>query len=95
MNTKKPVKNRFFDIVDRLKSSHLMLLMGGLFLLDLFIPDPLPLIDEAVLGLATLLVARWQLRRTSPGAASSPPPEGKPKVKNVTPPDLQEGDPQD
>ena len=37
----------------------LSLVLGVLFLLDLGIPDILPLVDEALAGLATLLAA-WQ-----------------------------------
>jgi len=67
-------------IFDRLKSSHLFLVLAGLFLLDLVVPDPLPFFDEAVLGVLTLLAARWQLRRQPAPTAPKPPP------KNVTPP---------
>ena len=74
--------NRFLEIFDRLRSSHLLMLVGGLFLLDLFVPDPLPFVDEAVLGLLTLLVARWKLRAPRP----EPEPPPKPPPKNVTPP---------
>jgi hypothetical protein len=72
---------RFLEIFDRLKSSHLLMLVGGLFVLDLFVPDPIPFIDEALLGLLTFLVARWKLRATAPEPAKKPP------LKNVTPPD--------
>ncbi len=76
--------SRFLEIFKRLKSSHLLMVVGGLFLLDLFIPDPIPFVDEAVLGLLTLLVARWKLR--APRPAPPPPLPPKPPTKNVTPP---------
>ncbi len=66
--------------VGQFKSSTLLALAGSLFVLDLVIPDPLPFIDEIVLGIITLLIARWQSRRKEPPAAPKPPP------KNVTPP---------
>lgn len=75
----KPV-NRLLDIFGRLRSSHLLLIVGGLFLADLVIPDPLPFLDEILLGAATLLLARWQLRKTEPAEAREKPPP-----KNVTP----------
>ncbi len=62
--------------VGQLKSSTLLLLVGSLFVLDLVVPDPLPFIDEIVLGLSTIPIARWQSRRKEP-----PPPP-----RNVTPP---------
>jgi len=66
-------------LVKRFKSSTLLVLVGSLFVLDVFIPDPLPFIDEIILGILTILIARWQSRRTEPAPAPKPPP------KNVTP----------
>ncbi len=45
----------------RLRFPRLVLLMGGLFVADLIIPDGLPLIDELMLAAATALLA--SLRR--------------------------------
>ena len=67
----------FFGFLERLQSSQLLMMLTLLFLLDVIIPDPLPFIDEAILGVLTLLVARWQMR--------SEPPPPKPPPKNVTP----------
>lgn len=39
------------------------MLTGGLFVLDLIVPDFIPFIDEILLGLATLILARWKDRR--------------------------------
>ncbi len=64
----------------QLKSSTLLLLVTSLFVLDLVIPDPLPFIDEIMLGIMAVLIARWQSRRKEPPPAPKPPP------KNVTPP---------
>ncbi len=64
----------------QLKSSTLLAIVASVFVLDLFIPDALPFIDEIVLGLITVLVARWQSRRVEP------PPPPKPPPKDVTPP---------
>ena len=69
---------RIRRFVGQLKSPQLFLLVGSLFLLDLVILDPIPFIDEIILGIITLLVARWKKRRDEP-AAPKPPP------KNVTP----------
>lgn len=52
-----------FAWLSRLRSWQLFLLAGALFVADLLVPDPIPLIDEAMLGLATLLLGRWKRRR--------------------------------
>ena len=41
----------------------LLLITGGLFVVDLVVPDVVPLIDEILLGLSTLILARWKARR--------------------------------
>ncbi len=63
----------------QLKSSTLLAIVTSLFVLDLFIPDALPFVDEIVLGVLTILIARWQ------GRHKEPPPAPKPPPKDVTP----------
>jgi hypothetical protein len=46
----------------------LLLITGGLFAADLLIPDVIPFVDELLLGLGTLVLARWKDER---GANSS------------------------
>ncbi|MET4618492.1 hypothetical protein ABIA71_004097 [Stenotrophomonas sp. 2619] len=46
----------------RLRYPTLFKLTAGLFALTLFIPDPLPGVDEILLGLGTLLLANWKNR---------------------------------
>ncbi len=80
MNGRPPsVVERLQRFADQLKSSTLALIAATLFVVDLFIPDPLPFVDEIVLGLVTILIARWQSRRQPPEAPKPPP-------KDVTPP---------
>lgn len=43
-----------------LKFQQLFFITGGLFILDLLIPDFIPLADELILGLLTLLFASWK-----------------------------------
>lgn len=43
-----------------LRFKELFLLILGLFLLDLVIPDMIPMIDEIILGLLTILLASWK-----------------------------------
>lgn len=52
-----------FAWLSRLRSWQLFLVAGALFVADLLVPDPIPLIDEMMLGLATLLLGRWKRRR--------------------------------
>jgi hypothetical protein len=43
----------------------LLLVTGGLFALDLVVPDFIPLADELLLGLGTLVLAAWKDNRAS------------------------------
>ena len=52
-----------FAWLSGLRSWQLFLVAGVLFVADLMVPDPIPLIDEMMLGLATLLLGRWKRRR--------------------------------
>ena len=45
---------------DRLRFRNLFLLTLALFVIDLVIPDMIPLIDEIVLGLLTILFSSWK-----------------------------------
>lgn len=49
---------RLLGPLSRLRSPQLVALAGVLFLVDLFVPDPLPLVDEGVLGLLTFWLSR-------------------------------------
>ena len=53
----------------KLRYPTLFKLTAGLFVLTLFIPDPIPFVDELVLGFGTLLLANWKSRN-----AATPPP---------------------
>lgn len=52
----------------KLRYPTLFKITGALFLLTLVIPDPIPLIDEVLLGLGTLLLANWKRRKEPPSA---------------------------
>ncbi len=49
--------------LSRLRSWQLFVVAGGLFAVDLLVTDPIPFIDEIMLGLTTLILARWKRRR--------------------------------
>ena len=46
----------------RLSHPRLFALTGALFLLTLVVPDPIPFVDELLLGLGTMLLANWKGR---------------------------------
>ena len=71
-------------LIEGLSSRYLLFGLGAIFVLDLFTPDLLPFIDEIVLGISTLLLARWQSRRRQT-TATSQDHTAKPPPKNVTP----------
>jgi hypothetical protein len=48
----------------------LFMVMAGLFLLDLFVPDFIPFADEILLALGTVFVGSLR-RRSAPGSAGS------------------------
>jgi len=60
----RPLIAPFLQFAAKLRSSHLLLVATVLFVADLLIPDVLPFVDEILLGLATLLLAR---RKTGGG----------------------------
>jgi len=58
--TKAPLLAAFFKFAAGLRFKQLFYLIGGLFILDLIIPDLIPFVDELLLGLLTLLLASWK-----------------------------------
>ena len=68
---------RLLPFLRRLRFPQLFALTAGLFLLNLFLPDPILLVDELLLGLLTLMLGSLKV-------AKEPPP-AKPPEKNVTP----------
>jgi hypothetical protein len=58
-----PIISAILSFADGLRFRQLFLLVGSLFLIDLLIPDFIPLADELLLGLLTLLLAAWKKER--------------------------------
>ena len=77
MGAENSTKSFLEKIADRLGPGRLLALVAALFVLDLFVPDPIPMLDEILLGLLTVLAATWKAR-------SSVAPQ-KPPTKNITP----------
>jgi hypothetical protein len=61
-----PLLLPILDWARRLRYPTLFKVTGALFLLTLLIPDPIPLVDEVLLGLGTLLLANWKRRKEPP-----------------------------
>jgi hypothetical protein len=76
-----PLTALVYRLLPRLRYPYLFLILGGLFLVDLVIPDPIPLVDEVLLALLTFLVATFTTRRETP-----------PAPRDVTPPDDDGGE---
>ena len=47
----------------KLRYPTLFKITAALFAITLLIPDPIPLVDEILLGLGTLLLANWKNRK--------------------------------
>lgn len=60
---------RIVSFAARLERPYVAALMLGLFVLDLLIPDVIPFVDEALLGLLTAFFASRKKRMSAP-----PPP---------------------
>lgn len=58
----------------RLSYPRLFALTAGLFALTVVVPDPIPFVDELLLGLGTLLLASRKQRGQGPGPV---PPDGR------------------
>ncbi len=69
---------------ERLRFPQLFLLTGGLFLLDLVLPDLIPFVDEILLALATLILAALRRRGGVPAASGS---ESRAAPPNASRPD--------
>jgi hypothetical protein len=60
--------------LERLRFPQLALLTGLLFLVTFVVPDPLPFVDEILLGLGTLLLTSWKRNRSDKAHRSSTEP---------------------
>ena len=65
-----PLVSPFMRFLGRLSYPRLFALTAALFAIDLVVPDVIPLVDELLLGLGTLLLANWK-KRKDPGPIDS------------------------
>lgn len=73
----------------KLRYPTLFKLTTALFVLTLVLPDPIPFLDEIVLGLGTLLLANWHQRKgavTQGGASSAAPRSPGSEAPSTRPP---------
>ena len=66
-----PLLSPVMRFLGRLSYPRLFALTAALFVADIVVPDVIPLVDEILLGLGTLLLANWK-RRRDPGAIQPP-----------------------
>ena len=74
MSSSTPVTSLLDRLLPRLKYPQIFMVLAGLLLVDLLVPDPIPFVDEAVLALLTFLVAMWRTRK-EPIDETPPPPK--------------------
>lgn len=65
-----PLPRRLKRYVESMSFPRLFLITVGLFLVTLVVPDPLPFVDEILLGLLGLMVG--SVRRRKPANQSEP-----------------------
>lgn len=65
-----PLTAPLLAFLGKLSFPRLFLVTAALFVADLALPDFVPLADELLLGLGTLLLASWRKRKETP----VPPP---------------------
>ena len=70
------VRRVLAPVLTRLGSRTILTIGGTLFLLNMIIPDPLPLIDELLMLAGTILLSRWA---SSASEAPPTPVPGEPK----------------
>ena len=57
------IVSMFLAFANQLKYRNLFLIIISLFVIDLFVPDFIPLIDEIILGLLAIILANWKKER--------------------------------
>jgi uncharacterized RDD family membrane protein YckC len=86
--TRSPIATVLERFLPRLKYPHLFVILAGLLVLDLVLPDPIPLLDELGLAVLTLLVGAWRIRREPdlPPRDVTPPDDDPPQLPSDSSP---------
>ncbi len=67
-----PATGPIMGFASRLRFPTLFFITLGLWAVNMIIPDPLPLVDEIVMGLVTLMLATWKTRKDPPAEPARP-----------------------
>jgi hypothetical protein len=67
-----PILLPFLDWARKLRYPTLFKITAALFMVTLFLPDPVPFVDEILFGLGTLLLANWKRRKDPPSSLEAP-----------------------
>jgi hypothetical protein len=70
------VRRILSPVLARLGSRTILGIGGALFLLNMIIPDPLPLVDEFLILAGTILLSRWADTASMRDAGDIPNPGG-------------------
>ncbi len=63
--------------LSKLSYPRMFMVAGALFVINLFIPDPILLIDELLLGVVTITLAKWKRGKpTADSQAGGDPVDG-------------------
>ncbi|KAB7763469.1 DUF6116 family protein [Xanthomonas maliensis] len=68
-----PIASRALHWASRLRYPTLFKLAAALLLVDVLLPDPIPLVDELLFGTVTLLLANWKQRKQPLDVAARQP----------------------
>lgn len=61
-----PITRRLLRFAENLRFPQLTGILVAVFVIDLITPDPLPFVDEIILGLLSLLFASWRSQHKGP-----------------------------
>jgi hypothetical protein len=76
-----PLTTLLNRLLPRMRYPYLFVVLGALFLVDLVVPDPIPLVDEILLAVLTFIAATFATRRdVDPEPRDITPPEDEPPV---------------
>ena len=63
LSTRSPLTALINRLLPGMRYPYLFLILAALFLVDLVLPDPIPLIDEVMLAVLTFIAATFTTRR--------------------------------
>ncbi len=69
-----PFLYRLQPLMLRLRSWQLITVVAALTLLNWIVPDPIPFLDEILMTIVLILLARWRAKKQEPFEGESAPP---------------------